>query len=136
MSKRYYSPEKIITALAIIFLGVILILKAFNINTKIFFDGWWTLFLIVQGFIKIFRDKKKATGIILFVLGVSLLLAEREIIIWRNFGLVLIGGLFVAFGIRLIFPGKRQRQHHARKRDWYYHSPFNDFEDEYSDDAF
>lgn len=132
MGKQLYSPERIMTALAIIFVGVVLILKAFNIDTKIFFDGWWTLFLIIPGITKIFRDRNKAIGISLFVIGTSLLLAEREIVMWRNFWFVLIGGFFVAFGIRFIFPAKRQgnTQNHSR-----YVKSLYDFEDE-TDDEF
>ena len=44
------------------------------INVDLFFDGWWTLFIIIPCFIGIFKEKDKTSDIIGVLIGVVLLL--------------------------------------------------------------
>ena len=71
----------ILLGIVLIVLGIILLLKAFGIaDINIFFDGWWTLFIIVPAAIGLFTDKDKTGNIIALVIGVLLLLASRDLI--------------------------------------------------------
>ena len=52
--------KSIMWGLVLITLGIIIGLNAFEIiNVDIFFDGWWTLFIIVPCFIGIITEKDK-----------------------------------------------------------------------------
>ena len=49
--------SKVIWGLVLIVLGIIFGLNALEItNINVFFDGWWTLFIIVPSFIDLFKD--------------------------------------------------------------------------------
>ena len=70
----------IIWGIAIIALGVIFggnALGWFDIN--IFFDGWWTLFIIVPSVISLITDKERWSSLGFLVAGVILLLAAQNV---------------------------------------------------------
>ena len=51
--------------------GVVLALRIFGITgADIFFDGWWTLFIIVPCAIGLFTEREKTGNIIGIVIGV------------------------------------------------------------------
>ncbi len=50
-------------------------------DVDIFFEGWWSLFIIVPGIISFFKGEFK-TAIITVVIGIFLLLAARDVITW------------------------------------------------------
>ena len=57
--------SKILWGVVFIAAGIVFALKAFGItDIEIFFDGWWTLFIIVPCFIGIFSTKEKTGNII------------------------------------------------------------------------
>lgn len=74
--------------LVLIVLGLIFGLNTLDItHINIFFDGWWTLFIIVPCFIDLFKEKDKTGNIIGLVIGICLLLGCNNIIdfnlIWK-----------------------------------------------------
>lgn len=78
--------------LVFVIVGVIIGLNMLEItDINIFFDGWWTLFIIIPCFIELFKDDDKTGDFIGLAIGVLLLLACQDLL---DFGLVL----------RLIFP--------------------------------
>ena len=73
--------ESIVWGLIFIVLGLIVGLNTLGIaSINIFFDGWWTLFLIIPGIMGLFKDKDKTGNIILLVVGILLLLGSQDII--------------------------------------------------------
>ena len=73
--------SKILWGIAFIFAGVIFALNAFGItDIEIFFDGWWTLFIIVPCFIGIFSEREKTGNIIGLAIGVFLLLCCQNVL--------------------------------------------------------
>ena len=79
--------SNLLWGLFLIALGTIFGLNALEItNIDIFFDGWWTLFIIVPCFIDLFNDNDKTGDIIGLIVGVSLLLACQDYI---DFSLIL-----------------------------------------------
>ena len=73
--------SKIIWGVALILIGGIFALKAFGvIDIDIFFDGWWTLFIIIPSFVGIFNDREKTGNIIGLLIGVFLLLCSQDIL--------------------------------------------------------
>ena len=91
--------HKIAWGLAFIAVGVILALNALEItNIDLFFDGWWTLFIIIPSFIGLFKRGDRSHSLFMLALGVTLLLAAQNVIaygmIWKLFipvALVFIG---------------------------------------------
>lgn len=91
--------------------GIVLVIIGLVIGTNsigltdidIFFDGWWTLIIIIPCFIGIFNDKDKVGNIIGLVIGVALLLACQDVvdfeIIWKLF----LPTILVGIGLSIIF---------------------------------
>lgn len=94
----------ILWGIVLIIIGVVFGLNALEITEiDIFFDGWWTLFIIVPSFIDLFKEKNKTGNIICLLIGVLLLLACQDII---SFGLIWKLAFPVAliiFGLSIIF---------------------------------
>lgn len=97
--------KSIMWGIVLVALGVVLGGNAaglFDIN--VFFDGWWTLFIIVPCFIGIITDKGERIGNLIGVLvGALLLLACQDIIDFGMFWKLLIPGIIVLIGLGMIF---------------------------------
>ena len=96
--------NKILWGIALILVGVIFALNAFGItHIELFFDGWWTLFIIVPCFIGLFSEREMTGKIIGLFVGVFLLLCCQNVlefdVLWR----LAIPGIIVIIGIKLIF---------------------------------
>lgn len=93
----------VLWGIVFIFLGVVFGLNALEItDIDIFFDGWWTLFIIVPCFIGLFNEKDKMGNVIGLLIGVGLLLCCQNFIafdvVWKLFFpaiLVIIGVSFL-----------------------------------------
>ena len=74
--------SNILWGLVLILIGIIFGLNALDIaDINIFFDGWWTLFIIVPCFIDLFKDRDKSGNIIGLIIGICLLLGCQNITI-------------------------------------------------------
>lgn len=87
-----------------IVVGVIFGLNALNItDINIFFDGWWTLFIIVPCFIGLFQEKEKTGNLIGLVIGICLLLGAQDILefvlIWK----LMVPIILIMIGISFLF---------------------------------
>ena len=94
----------IMWGLILIIIGVILggnALDIFNIN--LFFDGWWTLFIIVPTFIGLVTEKDKTGNIIGLIIGLFLLLACRGLFDFKLIWKLIFPLIFVIIGLSLIF---------------------------------
>ena len=96
--------SKILWGTALIAVGVIFALNAFGItDIKLFFDGWWTLFIIVPCCVGIFSEREKTGNIIGLCIGVFLLLCCQNIlgfdILWK----LTVPAIIVILGLKLIF---------------------------------
>lgn len=72
------------------------------IEVDIFFEGWWTLFIIVPCTISLFTSPNKVSAAVGLVVGVLLLLSAREIITWDMIVKLVIPAIIVLIGIKLI----------------------------------
>lgn len=96
--------KQIIWGSALIILGIIFVLKIFNvISFEIFFDGWWTLFIIVPCAIALFTEKEKIGNLIGVLIGVGLLLASRDVLDFELVMKLFIPIIMILIGIRIIF---------------------------------
>lgn len=74
----------------------------------IFFDGWWTLFIIVPCFCGLFKaDGGKVGNLIGIAIGLFLLLMAQDVLSGEKLWALLIAAVCVLIGVNLIFP-KRQ----------------------------
>lgn len=95
----------VIIGILFIIVGVIIGLNSFGITSiNIFFDGWWTLFIIIPAINGIIGDDEKLGSIIWLGVGIILLLGCQDMIsfsfIWKlMLPLILVFiGLFIMFG--------------------------------------
>ena len=96
--------SKILWGIVLIAVGVIFALNAFGItDIEIFFDGWWTLFIIVPCLIGIFSEREKLGNIIGLTIGVFLLLCCQNVLGFDMIWKLAIPAIIVIIGIKLIF---------------------------------
>lgn len=96
--------SKILWGVAFIVAGVIIALNAFGItDIEIFFDGWWTLFIIVPCLIGIFSEKDKLGNIIGLAVGVFLLLCCQNVLDFDILWKLAVPAIIVVIGLKLIF---------------------------------
>lgn len=94
----------VLWGIVLIIVGLILGLNALDItHINIFFDGWWTLFIIVPCFIGLFNEKDKTGNIIGLFIGIVLLLCAQNLlrfdIVWK----LAIPTILVIIGVSIIF---------------------------------
>ena len=100
--------NSIIWGCVLLAISAILILNAFGLtNIEIFFDGWWTLFIIVPSFIGLFTGRDKSASLIWLLIGLFLLLACQNIldidILWK----LIVPVIIAVIGIKMIFKGAK-----------------------------
>lgn len=95
--------SKILWGIVLIAIGGIFALNAFGItDVKIFFDGWWTLFIIVPCFIGIFSEREKIGNIIGLLIGVFLLLCCQNVLGFDMLWKLAVPAIIVIIGLKLI----------------------------------
>ena len=96
--------SKILWGIALIAIGGIFALNAFGVtDIQLFFDGWWTLFIIVPCFIGIFSEREKTGNIIGLLIGVFLLLCCQNILGFDMLWKLAFPAIIVIIGLKLIF---------------------------------
>lgn len=96
--------KSIIWGIAIIALGIIFGGNALGLfNFDIFFDGWWTLFIIVPSVVSLFTDQDKIMSLGCIAVGVILLLAAQDVFPYEVAWKVILAVFLVAIGLSIIF---------------------------------
>lgn len=89
--------------IVLILVGVIIGLNKLDIiSFNIFFDGWWSLFIIIPCLVGIFTDKDKMGNIIGLLVGVLLLLGCNDVIDFDIVLSLLFPIVLVLIGISII----------------------------------
>ena len=98
--------SKIIWGLVLIAAGAIFALNELNITSiDVFFDGWWTLFIIVPCTAGLFTEREKTGNLIGIAIGVLLLLCCQEILDFSVFWKLLVPAVIVILGLKMLFAG-------------------------------
>ncbi len=85
-------------------LAVIIGLNSLDIiNVNLFFDGWWTIFIIVPSFISLIKDKDKTTSLIFLLVGIVLLLGFQDLIDFSIIKKLIVPGILLIIGLSMIF---------------------------------
>lgn len=96
--------SNLLWGILLIVIGVIFGLNALDItDINVFFDGWWTLFIIVPSFINLFKEEEKTGNIIGIIIGVCLLLACQDVITFEIIWKLAIPFILVMIGLSFIF---------------------------------
>ena len=102
--RKVSNISKVLWGLALIALGTIFALNTLGItDINIFFEGWWTLFIIIPSAIGLFDSKDRGGSIIGLIVGVVLLLAARDIITYRIVGQLIVPFILVVIGFNIIW---------------------------------
>ena len=95
--------SKILWGIVFIAAGVVLAINALGLaDVKIFFDGWWTLFIIIPCLVGLFTEKEKTGNIIGLLVGAGLLLACRDVITFGTFWKLVFPAIIILIGLRLV----------------------------------
>ena len=96
--------SKILWGVAFIVAGVIFALNAFGItDIELFFDGWWTLFIIIPCLIGLFSERDKIGSLIGLAVGVFLLLCCQNVLDFDMLWKLAVPAIIVIIGLKLIF---------------------------------
>ncbi len=96
--------NNLIWGLILIFLGVMFAGKAFDLwSFNIFFDGWWTLFIIVPSVVGIIRNQNKLASFTTLAIGIFLLLIAQDILPKAISAKLILPVILVLIGLNIIF---------------------------------
>lgn len=96
--------SKILWGIVLVSVGVVFALHAFGItNIELFFDGWWTLFIIIPCLIGLFSEREKTGNIIGLTIGVFLLLCCQNILGFDMLWKLAVPAIIFIIGFKLIF---------------------------------
>lgn len=111
----------VLWGLAIIAVGVCLAGNAFfDWNFTLFFDGWWTLFIIIPCLITLFQQGFRWSAVIGLCIGAVLLLSAQNIVSWELLRKLIIPAIIILIGVRILFQNvftKRPAVQSARDSD-------------------
>ena len=98
--------NSIVWGFVLVAVSAVLILNAFEITSiEIFFDGWWTLFIIIPSLIGLFSGNDKTANIIGLLIGTFLLLVCRNILDFDILWKLAVPVIIAVIGIKMIFGG-------------------------------
>ena len=98
--------SSIIWGIVLIAAGVVWAMNALNItDINIFFDGWWTLFIIIPCTVGLFTEREKTGNIVGILIGVFLFLCCRDILSFSMLWELFIPAVVVIIGLKLVFNG-------------------------------
>lgn len=96
--------KSVLWGVILVAVGVLFALRAIDIiDFSIFFDGWWTLFIIVPCAVGLFTEQDKTGNLIGVIIGAALLLACQDFIGFDILWKLLVPAVIVIIGLRMIF---------------------------------
>lgn len=129
--------------IVLIIIGVIFGMNALGLSDiDIFFDGWWTLFIIVPCFIGLFSDDDKTGNLIGLVVGVILLLGCQGYIRFYMIWKLIVPTILILVGLSFIFKDtfnrkiKKEMSKLNRNKDREYYATFSGQNINFANEAF
>ena len=93
----------IILGVILVLIGLVLGCNALGITKiNIFFEGWWTLFIIIPCFIGLFNDNDKTGSIIGILIGIVLLLINQGVLDIEKVWNLLLPSILIIIGVSII----------------------------------
>lgn len=112
--------RNIIWGVVLLLVGVVIALNALDVtDASLWFDGWWTLFIIIPCLIGLFTEKDKIGNIIGLCIGGVLLLCAQDILDFSLIWKLIVPAIIIAIALTLIFKGVRfdKTEHVSQKSD-------------------
>lgn len=95
--------NSILWGIVIICIGVIIALNSLGlIEFDVFFDGWWTLLIIVPCAIGFFTERDKTGNLIGLIIGVCLLLCCQDVLSFGILWKLLVPAIIIIIGVKII----------------------------------
>lgn len=93
-----------IWGVVLVVLGILIGLKLTGImDFNIFFEGWWTLFIIIPSLVGFLTEKEKTGNLIGIIIGVVLLLCSQHILSYEKVWKLAVPAILVIIGLSFIF---------------------------------
>ena len=84
--------------------GILFALNTLEITKiDIFFDGWWTLFILIPCVVGLFTEQEKTGSIIGILIGLFLLLCSRDVLDFSMVWKLLLPAIIFIIGIKIVF---------------------------------
>ncbi len=100
MKKR----SSVLWGIALIAVGAVIALNATGITSiNLFFDGWWTLFIIVPCLIGLITEREKTGNLIGLGIGVLLLLSCQKVLRLQDIWEYALAAVIILIGVKMIF---------------------------------
>lgn len=98
--------SNVLWGIVLVAAGVLIALNAMEIiSINIFFEGWWTLFIIVPCAIGLFTEREKLGNLIGIAIGVVLLLCCQDVLSFTLLRKLLLPAVIVVIGLKLVLGG-------------------------------
>ncbi len=98
------NTKNILIGVILIAVGIVIGLNALDItDIDIFFDGWWTLFIIIPCLFGLFDSNDKTGNLIGLIIGVVLLLCAQDILTFKYVWKLILPVILIIIGLSLIF---------------------------------
>ncbi len=95
--------KSIIWGIVLIAAGVIWALSSLGmVEVNIFFDGWWTLFIIVPSAISLVTSRDKISALVGLAVGVVILLCVRDVLEFDMILKLVVPAVIVIVGLKMI----------------------------------
>lgn len=102
--------NQIIWGIILVLIGLLLGINALGIaDINLFFDGWWTLFIIVPCAVGLFSGKDVTGNLIGIGIGAFLLLCCQDILDFGMLWKLVFPAIIVLFGVKMIFGNRFDR---------------------------
>ncbi len=111
--------SKVLWGLVLVALGVIIGLNSLEItNINIFFDGWWTLFIIVPSFIGLFEKNDRFVSFICLMIGCVLLASSQGLLDYEIVLKLIFPVILVIIGLSILWSTIRgKKKDHTIKKN-------------------
>lgn len=97
----------LIWGIILIVIGLIIGLNSLGIaNINIFFDGWWTLFIIIPSLADIIKRPSKGESYVWLAVGIVLLLCAQGILSFKIIGKLILPAILVGIGLSILLKDK------------------------------
>ena len=102
--------NQVLWGVILVGIGLLLGLNALGItHINLFFDGWWTLFIIVPCAVGLFSGKDVTGNLIGIGIGAFLLLCCQDILDFGMLWKLVFPAIIVLFGVKMIFGNRFER---------------------------
>lgn len=97
----------LIWGIILIVIGLIIGLNSLGIaDINIFFDGWWTLFIIIPNLVDIIKTPSKGESYVWLAVGLVLLLCAQDILSFKVIGKLIFPAILVGLGLSILLKDK------------------------------